>query len=200
MLNLMPSKSSTNKLFRNQINKDKIMKILFSVLLMIVFTLTVTAQSKTTEELQKQNESFKKHKCKITYDKFKDVTSVVSSMSPLRGTAVTGLFSFTGQILKEQVKTFYVSFTTISLMEDASLIFIANNERVNIGKPVEANKRTKYMGIADIYLHLYEFTPEQLEKFVSTEKVEFQIGTQEFSTNKDTAEKLKNLLTLSKLK
>lgn len=178
------------------------MKILYSILLIIAFTLTVAAQSKTTEELQKQNEAFKKGKCKISYDKFKDITNVVSGTGGLNlgGGTVIAMFSFNGQTLKEPVKTFYVSFTTVSLMEDTSLIFIANNERVNIGKAVESNRRTKIMSLMDVYLHLYEFTPEQLEKFSSAEKVEFQIGSLEMNTRKDVSEKFNGLLALSKLK
>jgi cold shock CspA family protein len=178
------------------------MKIFCLMLLAFTLALTVNAQTKTFEALEKENKSFKKDRSKITYDKFKDVTNVVSSMSPLSiGTTLIATFDFKGQVLSEPVKSYFVAITTISLMRDTSLIFIANGERVSVGKAVSSNERTKIMsGLMDVYMHLYEFTPEQLEKFASAEKVEFQIGSDEFGTRKDTSEKLKNLLALSKLK
>lgn len=178
------------------------MKILYSILLAIAFVLSINAQSKTFEDLEKENKAFKKDKCTITYDKFKDITNVVSRMATIGiGTTVIATFDFKGQTFDKPVKSYFVSITTISRMEDTSLIFIANGERVNIGKAVNPNQPTKIAsGLMDVYMQLYEFTPEQLEKFASSEKVEFQIGNQEFSTKKDTSEKLKNLLVLAKLK
>ena len=176
------------------------MKILYSIILAIAFVSSINAQTKTFEALEKKNKAFKKNKCEISYDKFKDITKVVSSMSPLAGTSIKASFNFKGQVLNEPVKSYFVFITTISRMRDTSLIFIVDKERVNIGEAALSNERFKYMGIADLYMHVYEFTPEQLEKFASSEKVEFQIGNLELSTKKDTSEKLKNLLTLSKLK
>ena len=176
------------------------MKILCVILLAIAFVSSINAQTKTFDALEKENKAFKKNKCEISYDKFKDITKVVSGMSPLTRTSIKASFNFKGQTLGEPVESYFVFFSTISLMRDNSLIFIVNNERVNIGKATLSNERFKYMGIADLYMHVYEFTPEQLEKFASLDKVEFQIGNLEFSTKKDTSEKLKNLLTLSKLK
>jgi len=169
---------------------------------MIVFTLTVTAQSKTFDALEKENKTFKNDKCKIVYDKFKDTTSVTTGVAGLKtlGGTIVATFDFKGQTLSEPVKSFFVSITTFPFMEDSSLIFIADNERVNIGKAVDSNKRTKLSGIMSVHMQVYEFTPEQLEKFASSEKVEFQIGNIEMATTKDTSEKLKNLLTLSKIK
>lgn len=178
------------------------MKILYLILLVVTFVLSINAQSKTVEALETENKVFKKNKCTISYDKFKDITNVISSMSLTHttGTVITATFSFSGQTLDKPVKSYFVSITTLSRIEDTSLIFIANGERVNIGKAVRSNDPTTIRYLMDVYMQLYEFTPQQLEKFVSSEKVEFQIGTNEFSTKKEVSEKLKNLLTLAKLK
>jgi hypothetical protein len=166
------------------------------------FVLSVNAQSKTIEVLEKENKAFKNNKCKIEYDKFKDFTIVSSSLggANLAFHTITATFGFDGQIFKEPVKSYIVSFTTISVMRDTTLIFIANGERVKIGEAVSRNQPAKFMGLTDIYRHTYEFTPEQLEKFASVEKIEFQIGNLDLKTQKDVSEKLKNLITLSRIK
>jgi len=178
------------------------MKILCSILLAIMLVLSVNAQTKTLESLEKENKSFKKNKCKIAYDKFKDFTVVTSSLvgTNLALSSITASFGFDGQVLSEPIKSYVVSFTSVSLFKDTSLIFIANGDRVNIGKAIGSNRPTKIMSIQDAYVQLYEFTPEQLEKFASAEKIEFQIGNTELTTQKDVSEKMKNLLSLSKLK
>jgi len=178
------------------------MKIVCSILLAITLALSINAQTKTLEFLEKENKSFKKNKCKITYDKFKDFTTVTSSLvgTNLALSSITASFGFDGQVLSQPIKSYLVSFTSVSLFKDTSLIFIASGERVNIGKAFASNQPTKIMSIQDAYVQSYEFTPEQLEKFASAEKIEFQIGNVELATQKDLSEKMKTLLSLSKLK
>ena len=177
------------------------MKMLYSILLAIAFVLSINAQSKSLENLEKENKAFKKNKCKIEYDKFKDNTIITSSLggTNLAFHTITAAFIFDEQILNAPIKSYLVSFTTALIIKDTSLIFIVNGERVKIGEALSKNQSTQLMSI-DVYRQSYEFTPEQLEKFASAEKVEFQIGNLELKTQKDVSEKLKNLITLAKMK
>lgn len=176
-------------------------KLLTIIFLTLAFVFTINAQTKTLETLEKENKAFKKNKCKIAYDKFKDFTTVVSSTggTNLALSTITAAFGFDGQTFKEPVKTYLVSFTSVSIFKDTSLIFIANNERVKIGEATYRNQPTKIMGLTDGYVQSYEFTQEQLEKFASAEKIEFQIGNVELTTRKDVSAKIKILLALGKL-
>jgi len=81
------------------------MKILCSILLAFAFVFSINAQTKTLESLEKENKAFKKNKCKITYDKFKDFTTVSSGIggTNLALSTITATFGFDGQTLKEPV-------------------------------------------------------------------------------------------------
>lgn len=179
------------------------MKSICIILIVLTFIATSIAQTKTFEDLNKENKTLKNGKCEISYDKFKDITTITSRLAEtnMPWHTIKASFSFSGKNLSSPVTSYSVFFTTLSLLEDTSLIFIANDERVKIGEAIVKNQRVSVYGYRDdAYGHAYEFSPEQLGKFASAEKVEFQIGSIELTTKKDVSQKLRNLISLAELK
>lgn len=162
------------------------MKILFSILLALVFITNINAQTFNIAELETK---LNLEKVEYKYDKFQDQTqlNIKSRLSKKTDSnlMLLNIFtSFSGKTPPSDVKIFFgfISFDkTKQYDKNRSLIILADNERI---KPVEfayEYEPARSNLISEVVS--YELSRDDLQKIAESKSVEMQLRTTEFAFN-----------------
>lgn len=130
----------------------------------------------------------------VSYDKFKDVSTVTFNDGRTFAGYLVGGFDHPGEKLTATIDDFYFMFRPVGrcsgfCFDDPELIFIIDGERISLGRD---------RGLHD--LALYIITRPLLDRLASAKLVEFKVGRFEGKFDAKTFPKLRTLLEMATVK